>query len=105
MESYLKSNAFREVAVRRLSGAVKIPTESFDDMGDIGADPRWDVFYSFADYLSQTFPLAHATLQLEKINTHGLLYAWSGTNPALKPNLLMAHQDVVPVPETTIKRM
>jgi Gly-Xaa carboxypeptidase len=94
MESYLTSDTFRDVAIERLSGAVKIPTQSYDDMDDIGADPRWDIFYSFADYLSKTYPLVHATLQLEKINTHGLLYTWAGTNPSLKPNLLMAHQDV-----------
>ncbi len=32
-----------------LSGAVKIPTESYDVMGPVGEDPRWDVFYKFAD--------------------------------------------------------
>jgi Gly-Xaa carboxypeptidase len=104
MESYLDSDAFRDVAIERLSGAVKIPTQSYDDMGDIGQDPRWDIFYSFADYLSKTYPLAHATLQLEKINTHGLLYTWAGMDPSLKPNLLMAHQDVVPVPDSTVKQ-
>jgi Gly-Xaa carboxypeptidase len=104
MESYLTSDAFRNVAIERLSGAVKIPTQSYDVMGEIGADPRWDIFYSFADYLSKTYPLTHATLQLEKVNTHGLLYTWAGTDPSLKPNLLMAHQDVVPVPDSTVKQ-
>lgn len=32
-----------------LSDAVKVPTEIFDVMGPIGEDPRWDVFYKFAD--------------------------------------------------------
>ncbi|KAI2476791.1 Carboxypeptidase s [Pyrenophora tritici-repentis] len=104
MEAYLTSDAFRDVAIERLSGAVKIPTQSYDDMGTIGEDPRWDIFYSFADYLSKTYPLVHATLQLEKVNTHGLLYTWAGSDPSLKPNLLMAHQDVVPVPDSTIKQ-
>ncbi|KAI4908246.1 hypothetical protein J4E90_008870 [Alternaria incomplexa] len=104
MESYLTSNAFRDVAIERLSGAVKIPTQSYDDMGEIGSDPRWDIMYSFADYLEKTFPLTHATLQLDKVNTHGLLYTWAGTDASLKPNLLMAHQDVVPVPDSTVKQ-
>lgn len=104
MEGYLTSDAFRDVAIERLSGAVKIPTQSYDDMGEIGSDPRWDIMYSFADYLGKTFPLVHATLQLEKINTHGLLYTWAGTDSSLKPNLLMAHQDVVPVPDSTVKQ-
>jgi Gly-Xaa carboxypeptidase len=104
MQSYLESKAFRGVAIQRLAGAVQIPTQSYDDMGDVGADPRWDIFYSFADYLAETFPLAHASLKLEKVNTHGLLYTWVGTEGGLKPNLLMAHQDVVPVPDSTVKQ-
>lgn len=32
-----------------LSDAVKVPTEIFDVMGEIGEDKRWDVFYKFAD--------------------------------------------------------
>lgn len=104
VENYLVSQAFRDIEISRLSDAVKIPTQSFDDMGGVGADPRWDIFYSFADYLSKTYPLTHSTLQLEKVNTHGLLYIWPGLDPTLKPNLLMAHQDVVPVPASTVKR-
>ncbi|KAF1845211.1 carboxypeptidase S [Cucurbitaria berberidis CBS 394.84] len=102
VESYLKSETFRNIEIKRLSGAVQIPTQSFDDMGDVGADPRWDIFYSFADYLRKTYPLTHATLQLEKIHEHGLLFSWAGTDPSLKPSLLMAHQDVVPVPDSTV---
>ena len=103
-ESYLESDDFRKLAIERLSGAVQIPTQSYDDMGDIGADPRWDIFESFAGYLAKNFPLTHATIQLEKVNTHGLLYTWPGTDPSLKATLLMAHQDVVPVPESTVKQ-
>lgn len=104
LDTYLKSDAFREVAIDRLSRAVQVPTQSYDDMGDIGTDPRWDVFFTFAEYLSKAFPLTHASLQLEKVNTHGLLYTWAGTDPTLKPTLLMAHQDVVPVPDSTVKQ-
>lgn len=31
------------------------------------------------------------------INGHALLYTWTGSDPALKPLLLLSHQDVVPV--------
>ncbi|PVI05162.1 carboxypeptidase S [Periconia macrospinosa] len=102
LEDYLKSDSFRSKSIERLSGAVQIPTQSFDDSGNVGEDPRWDIFYSFADYLSTTFPLVHSTLQLEKVNTHALLFTWPGTNPKLKPTVLMAHQDVVPVPDSTV---
>ncbi|KAF2689900.1 carboxypeptidase S [Lentithecium fluviatile CBS 122367] len=102
MEDYLKSGTFKNKSIERLSGAVQIPTQSFDDLGAVGEDPRWDIFYSFASYLSKTFPILHATLQVEKINTHALLFTWPGTNPKLKPTVLMAHQDVVPVPDSTV---
>jgi Gly-Xaa carboxypeptidase len=103
MQAYLESDAFKSVAIERLSGAVKVATQSYDDMGKIGEDLRWNVFYEFAEYLERTFPLVHGGLELEKINTHGLLYTWKGKDTKLKPNLLMAHQDVVPVPDSTVK--
>jgi Gly-Xaa carboxypeptidase len=103
MQTFLDGDWFKSVAIERLSGAVQIPTQSFDDMGKIGKDPRWNRFYEFAEYLERTFPLVHGSLELEKINTHGLLYTWKGKNTTLKPNLLMAHQDVVPVPDSTYK--
>jgi Gly-Xaa carboxypeptidase len=104
MQTYLASNDFKDVAIKRLSGAVQIPTQSYDDMADVGTDPRWELFYEFAAYLEKTFPLVHASLTLEKVNTHGLLYTWTGTDQTLKPNLLMAHQDVVPVPDSTVEQ-
>jgi Gly-Xaa carboxypeptidase len=103
MEKYIESDAFQAIAIERLSGAVQIPTESFDDMGPVSEDPRWHIFNEFAEYLATTFPLVHAGLKLEKVNEHGLLYTWQGTDEKLRPNLLMAHQDVVPVPENTVK--
>jgi Gly-Xaa carboxypeptidase len=93
---------YKNISIEHLSNAVKIPTISYDVMGDPGEDPRWEIFYEFAAYLEATFPLVHGTLDLQRVNTHGLLYTWTGLNPGLKPTLLLAHQDVVPVPKTTI---
>lgn len=39
----------------------------------------------------------HKRAKLEKINTFGLLYTLEGSDPSLKPTVLLAHQDVVPV--------
>jgi Gly-Xaa carboxypeptidase len=99
---HILSAEFRNATIRRLSGAVQVKSESFDDLGVIGEDPRWDVFYDFHRYLEKTFPLIHSQLLVEKVNTHGLLYTWKGSDEALKPTLLMAHQDTVPVPPETI---
>jgi Gly-Xaa carboxypeptidase len=98
---HVSSESFRNGTIARLSGAVRIPTESFDNMGVIGEDKRWDIMYEFADYLKNTFPRVHKNLKAETVNTHGLVYTWEGSNSELKPTLLMAHQDVVPVPDAT----
>ncbi|KAJ4405663.1 hypothetical protein N0V82_010285 [Gnomoniopsis sp. IMI 355080] len=102
MDEYLRSPQFLNASVARLAGAVQIPSESFDGMGPVGEDSRWDVMYDLALYLERTFPLVHSTLQLEKVNTHGLLYTWEGSDSSLKPTVLMAHQDTVPVEKSTI---
>jgi Gly-Xaa carboxypeptidase len=99
---YISSQEFRDATIKRLSGAVQVKTESFDDLGPIGEDARWDVMYNFYEYLKSTFPLIHELLKVEKVNTHGLLYTWQGSDSSLKPTLLMAHQDTVPVPAETI---
>jgi Gly-Xaa carboxypeptidase len=53
----LSSDDFFDKSIKRVQGAVQIPTESFDDMGEVGEDERWDVFIPFQEYLKKTFPL------------------------------------------------
>ena len=80
-------------ALARLAGAVRIPTVSTTDF----AQTDTAQFGRFGRYLRQAFPKVHAQLKLEKFNDYGLLFSWAGTNPALKPVLLLGHYDVVPV--------
>ncbi|MEO0466227.1 MAG: M20 family peptidase [Pseudomonadota bacterium] len=49
------------------------------------------------DWLERTYPAVHTRLQRETVANFTLLYTWPGSQPDLKPILLMAHQDVVPV--------
>ncbi|BFZ57723.1 hypothetical protein PYCC9005_004776 [Savitreella phatthalungensis] len=96
------SSAYRSHSARLLSDGVRIPTVSYDDMGEVGEDSRWEVFASFRRYLHDAFPLVHARLSVEHVNTHALIYTWHPLHPtAAKPLLLMAHQDVVPVDPAT----
>jgi len=99
---FISSPEFKNATIKRLSDAVKIKTETFDDLGEIGVDKRWEVFYGFSEYLEKTFPTVHEKLKVEKVNTHGLLYTWQGSDAGLKPTVLMAHQDTVPVPAETV---
>lgn len=91
------SDKFEKKAIDLLGGAVRIPTENFDDMGEPTEDTRWGIFDEFHAYLLSSFPLVHSTLKLTKVNKYGLVYEWEGSDSSLKPILLMGHQDVVPV--------
>ena len=51
------STSFNKGSIAKLQGAVRIPTESYDDMGKVGEDPRWEIFKDFHAYLEKTFPL------------------------------------------------
>ncbi|KZV67177.1 carboxypeptidase S [Peniophora sp. CONT] len=103
MDHVLSDTAFKEAVVEWLAGAIRVPTEVFDDMGAIGADERWLVFKPFHDYLQQAFPNVNKHLDVTIVNTYGLIYEWKGTNLSLKPLLLTAHQDVVPVEQSSLK--
>jgi len=81
----------------KLAGALRLRTVSH-------LDPAHDdrsAFTALHDYLARAFPSAHATLKRERAGPASLLYTWHGGQPDLKPVLLAAHLDVVPVePET-----
>ncbi|EIN06189.1 carboxypeptidase S [Punctularia strigosozonata HHB-11173 SS5] len=102
LSQLIGTEAFVNKSIDWLSGAVRVPTESYDKMDEVGEDPRWEAFGPFHDYLAEAFPLVHEKLDLVKVNTYGLVYTWKGTSEELKPLLLMAHQDVVPVEPTTV---
>ncbi|PSR84052.1 peptidase family M20/M25/M40 [Coniella lustricola] len=87
--------------VERHSALVRVPSVCYDDLDKINDDPRWKPFYDFHDVLATTFPLIHERFIREKINTFGLLYTLPGSDPSLKPILLTAHQDVVPVADAS----
>ncbi|KAJ0106804.1 hypothetical protein J7T55_001328 [Diaporthe amygdali] len=87
--------------VERHSALVKVPSICYDDLGPFDEDPRWKPFYEFHDVLADTFPLVHQHFTREKINTFGLLYTLHGSDPSLKPLMLTAHQDVVPVADAS----
>ncbi|RDW67020.1 hypothetical protein BP5796_09769 [Coleophoma crateriformis] len=100
----IDSDDFFDKSLKRLQGAVQIPTESFDDLGEVGVDERWEIFKEFHAYLEKTFPLVFSKLEITKPNTYGLLINWQGKDKSMKPYLFMAHQDVVPVLAVTESR-
>lgn len=82
-----------QAAASRLSQALQIKTISHKDP----AQDDLSKFIEFRVFLEKNFPLAHQNMKREVINGYSLLYTWTGSDPALKPVLLNAHMDVVPI--------
>src|SRR5262245_26481948 len=86
----------RDAALSRLSQALQFQTVSYSEVQTASQE-----FARFHAFLAGAFPLAHQRLTKEPIANHSLLYEWKGTDNRLKPILLMAHMDVVPVDKAT----
>ncbi|KPL80062.1 hypothetical protein ADN00_01970 [Ornatilinea apprima] len=87
-------------AAQHLSHAVQCQTISWSESQPASAESLLQLHQT----LRQDFPLVHQQLTLHTINQFSLVYEWPGSDPALKPVLFMAHQDVVPVDEATLDR-
>jgi carboxypeptidase PM20D1 len=94
----LKKVNFSDQVFQNLSKSVTFQTISVSE----DAIPDSAAFLGFHRFLAETYPLTHAKLYLEKINTYSLLYKWEGSDPSKKPIILMSHQDVVPVDQPTL---
>lgn len=88
-----------EKAIQHLSQTVRYKTISYDEVSQIDPAP----FLDFAKFLKTTYPVVDASLERKVINNYSLLYKWQGKNPDLKPVVLVAHYDVVPVDENSLK--
>lgn len=51
-----KTPKFRDLIAKRLSSLVQIPTVTYDEMGLVGEDSRWEVFEELPKYFEKTFP-------------------------------------------------
>ncbi|TEB33213.1 carboxypeptidase S [Coprinellus micaceus] len=104
----IDSDEFRDEAVASLQGAVRIRTEAFDNTPPPDTHhPAYAPFSDFRAYLRDRVPSSpnpnpNHELNQTLVNHHALLYTWPGTSPTLKPLMLCAHQDVVPVPNDTL---
>ncbi|NBD11699.1 M20 family peptidase [Corallococcus silvisoli] len=79
-------------AAGRLAQALRHRTIAASD-GTSGEDAAFQALHA---QLVAQFPLVHAQLGHEAVGAHSHLYTWEGSEPGLKPVLLMGHLDVVP---------
>lgn len=80
-------------AATRLSTAPRFETVSYDHGADAAS------FESFRAWLVATYPRFHSVASRTVVGDGTLIYEWTGSDASLLPMVLMAHQDVVPVPQ------
>jgi carboxypeptidase PM20D1 len=86
-------------AAARLGAAIRFQTVSNQDP----AQNRRDQWTGLQAWLQTSYPAAHAAMTRKIVGDGTLIYQWPGSDPALPPIILMAHQDVVPVTAGTEK--
>ena len=89
--------ALPDSALTHFQKSISYQTISFGDSKEWDSMP----FINFRKFLETTYPLVHQKLEREIVSNYSYLYKWQGTNNSLKPYILMAHQDVVPIEEST----
>ncbi len=85
-----------EAAAQNLSQAIQLETDS-----TVPGHPDFD---RFQEFLRQTYPIVHGTMERTMIEANTPLYKWNGSDGDLQPILLAAHYDVVPVPPDGLDR-
>jgi len=80
----------------RLAAAIAVPTISFDERG-----PSAESLAQLRAQLAESFPATFERLPREELAGGTLILTWQGSDSTLAPIVLMAHQDVVPVPTET----
>ncbi|MBY6210349.1 M20 family peptidase [Microbulbifer agarilyticus] len=87
-----------EQAAQRLADVIRFPTITQDEAPYLEPQP----FIDFHNYLEAQYPAVTAFATRHVFNKYSLVYEFPGTNPELKPILLMGHMDVVSVDEDTL---
>src|SRR5262245_59805644 len=80
-------------AARRLSDAIRFRTVSNQEAAKIPTKE----FEGFHAFLVRSYPHIQSELRKHAVNGLSVVYEWPGSDLSLKPILMMAHQDVVPV--------
>ena len=84
-------------AIRHLTRAIGFKTISYGDPSKFDSLQ----FIGFRNFLANTYPGMQAALKPEMVEGYTILYKWTGKDTTLNPIILMAHQDVVPIEEST----
>ena len=94
-KSYLQLS---DSSALRLQEAIRYRTISYDDPNKLDSA----AFLGFHRFLEKSFPKTFKVVAVEKVNKYSLLLHWKGKS-SVNPLIMLAHQDVVPVEEGTLK--
>jgi carboxypeptidase PM20D1 len=95
--SAIQAPKLTDSAIRHLTRAIGYKTISYGDASKFDSLQ----FIGFRNFLANTYPGMQAALKPEMVEGYTLLYKWTGKDTSLNPIILMAHQDVVPIEEST----
>ena len=93
----LNQPPINDSAIAHMQEAIRIKTISYADTIPIDTA----AYLRFRQFLEKAYPLVHQKLNRQIFHDFSYLFTWKGTNPSLKPYVLMAHTDVVPVEGST----
>lgn len=87
-----------DAAVQNFARSLQIKTVSPEHAADFDSLQ----FREFNRFLKETYPLMDSLLEHRTFHDFSHLYFWKGSDPELKPIVLMGHLDVVPVIEKNL---
>jgi carboxypeptidase PM20D1 len=82
-----------ESSIENFSRALSIPTVSHEDPLEFDSA----AFYAFRSFVKEAYPLTDSLLEVTYINEFSIMVKWQGSDPGLKPFIMLGHIDVVPV--------
>ncbi len=92
------SNINLDKAINNLATSVMFKTISYPDSNKVD----YTIYDEFLSFLEKAYPNIHKTCSKNMVNNYSPVYHWQGKDKSLKPILLIAHYDVVPVEEVTL---
>lgn len=89
--------AVTPAALHHFQQAIRFQTISYGDSSLFDSTQ----FLGFRSFLETTYPLFHQHTERSILAGYSLVYRWRGSDSTLRPAVLMAHQDVVPIEAAT----
>lgn len=81
--------------IDRFTKSIQVDTVVYDETTD------YSKMSKFHEYLEDSFPLVYKHAEVSKVNDYGLVFHFQGSEKELKPIMLAAHQDTVPIGDSS----